>query len=96
MTHSHRSTRSRHILRLTALLVAVCLAAATPAFAAEPEEADPDPGFTSSERSSAPATRVLILSDPAELDPAALAPGRYVVRIVDGGRTTAAFEIVVG
>lgn len=94
MTHSQPSTRSRHLLHLTALLVALCLALATPAFAAEPEEADPDPGFQTTE-SSATATRILILTDPAELDLTALAPGRYLVRIVDGGRTTAAFEIVV-
>ncbi len=91
MFHGSHSPRTSHVLFLIALIFTTCLATA-PVFAADPEEIDPDPGFADSSDS---VTRVLILSDPAELDTDRLAPGRYFVRIVDGGRTTAIYEIVV-
>ncbi len=93
MIHRIHQTRTSHVLSLIALILTLCLAA-IPAFAADPEEADPDP----EQRvvpSSGSVTRELILTDPAELDPRRLEPGRYRVRIVDAEGTKAIYEIVV-
>ncbi len=98
MTHSSRSTRTRPVLFVTALILSLILAAA-PAFAADPEEADPDPGFTGTSDPDAvgpdPVTQVPVGTDPAELSIDLLALGRYVLRIVDAWWTTAIYEIVV-
>lgn len=93
MFHSSHSTRTSHVLVLITLILTLCLAA-PPAFAADPEEADPDPEQQAAQ-SSESVTRVLTLSDLAELDRSRLAPGRYIVRIVDAEGTKAVYEIVV-
>lgn len=93
-SHSFRnglSSRKSHGLFLIALILALFLAAAMPAFAAYPEEADPDPERTS----SSAVTQELVLTDLAELDTDRLAPGCYVVRIVDAEGAKEVFEIVV-
>ena len=95
MFRSNNSTRSHHVLFLIALALTACLAAAMPAFAADPEEADPDPEQQSAQTSGSAVTRVLTLDDPADLDPDRLAPGRYIVRIVDAEGTKAVYEIEV-
>ncbi len=91
MFHTNDPTRSRIFFALT-LILTFCLAA-LPAFAIEPGEADPDPDeFVP----PAGGINVLILADIADLDVNRLAPGRYIVRIVDDeGATRAVHEIVV-
>lgn len=88
MFHSSRTTRKAFDLFLVTLLGA--LLAAAPAFAADPEEADPDPGAPATQSSG-----VIVLNDPSELDTTRLAPGRYIVWIVDAGGVRATYEIVV-
>ncbi len=88
MFHTSHSSNSKHVLVLIALILTLCAIVATPAFAADPEEVDPDP--------EQPFTQVLTVSDLAELDTMNLAPGRYLVRVVDAdGDTKAVHEIVV-
>lgn len=92
MIHNAHSPRSSRFPFLTAMILTVSLAVAMPAFGAEPEEADPDP-FT--QTSGSAVTQELVVADFAELDTDRLAPGRYVVRVVDAEGTKAVFEIVV-
>lgn len=89
MFSSNDSTRPRPVFFLITLILMFILgAAAMPAFAVDPEEADPDPELTSPQE--------IVLSDPADLDTSSLAPGRYIVRIVDAeGATVSVYEIVV-
>ncbi len=92
MFHNSHSPRTSRVLFLIALIFTVCLAT-TPAFAADPEEADPDPdGFAAG--GSGPT--VLVLSDLSELDTARLEPGHYIIRITGEDGTRAVYEIVVG
>ncbi len=92
MHHSIHQIRASHVLSLIALILTLSLAA-IPAFAADPEEADPDPERQATQGSSS--VTELVLTDPAELDSRCLAPGRYLVRIVDAEGTQAIYEIVV-
>ncbi len=89
----HTNDPTCHVLAVITLILTFCLGA-LPAFAVEPEEADPDPDeFVSP---SGGGLNVLILDDLADLDVSRLAPGRYIVRIVDDeGKTQAVHEIVV-
>ncbi len=91
MFHTSHSSRKSPYFFLTALILSICLAIATPVFATDPEEADPDPdGFSAGSQ-----TRVIVLRDLSDLDPARLEPGRYIVRIIDADGTQAVYEIVI-
>ena len=82
---------TRTALSFIALLLTLFLGA-SPALAVEPQEADPDPD----ESPASGGMTVLIVDDLADLDVSRLAPGRYVVRVVDDeGVTRAVHEIVV-
>lgn len=92
MIHSTHSSRKSRFL-LSAVLLIVSLAAVMPAFAADPEEADPDPELT--QPSSSTVTEEIVVTDLAELYTERLAPGRYIVRLVDDEGRETTFEIVV-
>lgn len=92
MLDNRHSPRKSHVLFLIALALTTCLALAAPAFATEPEEADPDPGGLAA---GDPTVRVLTLNDPTDLDPSRLEPGRYLIRVIDADGSHTVFEVVV-
>ena len=72
---------------LSVLFVTLFLLVAGAVFATELEEVDPDPGTTQLLYMSA--------SEFVQLDPASLAPGRYLLRVVQEDGSETVLELVV-
>ncbi|MEM7584189.1 MAG: hypothetical protein AAF560_12450 [Acidobacteriota bacterium] len=87
------TSRNSHTLRSAFATLAICvvaLLAQGPAFATDPLEADPDPDY-----GSFTTTITIFVASLDEVDIASLAPGRYLIVVVDPNGPDQTVEILV-